>query len=245
MSPVDVLAIGAHPDDVELGCGGTIRLLVDQGYRVGVIDLTEGELGSRGSVELRRKEARRASEILGIHERVNLGLPDGQIENTKANQLKLITAVRRLRPRIALVGTPEGRHPDHGNATQLGVDAMFYSGLRRIEDGEDPWRPSHVLHYMQALTFEPTLVVDVSSTWSVRMEAVRAYASQFHNPDYDPEESEPETYISNPGFLEFIESRARMLGYRIGAAYGEGLLYHQPPFGVDDLVATLEQRRLT
>lgn len=242
MRPVDVVAFGAHPDDVELGCGGTIGKLVEQGYRVGVIDLTEGELGSRGSVSLRREETRKATEILGIHERTNLGLPDGRIENSAENQRKLIAAVRHLRPSIVLVGAPETRHPDHADATRLCTSALFYSGLRKIETDSEPWRPAHILHYMQALDFQPTLVVDVSSAWKTKVAAVRAYASQFHNPDYTPAEDEPETFVSDPGFLAFIESRARALGYRVGAEYGEGFLYYHEPFGVDDLVQVLGRK---
>jgi bacillithiol biosynthesis deacetylase BshB1 len=240
---VDVLAIGAHPDDVELGCGGTIRRMVDQGYRVGAIDLTEGELGSRGTVEIRRQESQVASEILGIHERVNLGIPDGRIENTESNQLKLIEVVRRFRPEIVLIGAPECRHPDHADATRLCVASLFYSGLRKMNPESEAWRPSHVLHYMQAIPFEPTLVLDVSSTWSQKMAALMAYASQFYNPEYNPEEDEPDTFISDPGFLRFIEARSRTLGYGIGADFGEGFLYHQGPFGVDDLVSTLSRSR--
>ncbi len=245
---VDVLVIGAHPDDVELGCGGSIRKMVKQGYRVGVIDLTEGELGSRGSVQTRRHESVKAVQILGIHERVNLGIPDGRIENSKNNQLKLIEVVRRLRPEIVLIGAPECRHPDHGDATRLCISALFYSGLRKVEtghgaEGAEPWRPSHILHYMQAIPFEPTLVVDVTSAWSARVAALRAYASQFHNPDYVPAEDEPVTFISEPGFLDSMEARARTLGNRIGAEFGEGFLYHQGPFGVDDLVATFTKSR--
>ena len=239
----DVLAIGAHPDDVEIGCGGTIRKLVNQGYLVAACDLSEGELGSRGSVELRSRETERASEILGIHQRINLGIPDGNIANTKENQARLIRVIRSLRPGVLLISAPECRHPDHADAARLCIDAAFYSGLRRIEVEGDPWRPKHVLHYMQSLTFEPTLVVDVSDTWEERMAAVRAYGSQFHNPGYVASEDEPETYISNVGFLRFIEARARQLGYRVGADFGEGFLYHQGPYGVDDLVAALSGGR--
>lgn len=246
----DVLAIGAHPDDVELGCGGTVRKLVEQGHRVAIVDLTEGELGSRGSVAIRHREAALAAEILGVEERYNLEIPDGNIENSKSNQLKLIRIVRRLRPHIVLIGAPECRHPDHADATNLCISALFYSGLRKVElaaNAEDaslePWRPSHTLHYMQGLNFEPTLVVDVSPVWEDRIAAVRAYSSQFHNPEYTPGDEEPETYISDPGFLTFVESRARLLGYRIGAEFGEGFLYHQGPFGVDDLFATLAKER--
>ena len=244
---VDVLAIGAHPDDVELGCGGTVRKMVEQGYRVGVMDLTEGELGSRGSIETRRQESARASEILGIQERINLGVPDGQIENTKSNQLKIIEVVRRLRPDIVLIGSMECRHPDHGDATRLCIASLFYSGLRMVATGsgglDEPWRPSHILHYMQSIAFEPTLVVDVDSTWKTRAAALSAYESQFDNPNYAPAEGEPVTFISDSGFLRSMDARARALGYRIGAEFGEGFLYFQGPFGVEDLVSTFTRPR--
>ena len=260
---LDVLAIGAHPDDVEVYCGGTIRTLVGQGYQVGIVDLTEGELGSRGSVAQRLTEAAEATRILGVHERVNLGIPDGGIENTKHHQLKLIAVIRQHRPDIVLIGANECRHPDHADATKLSLSALFYSGLRKVESGSglgtgesgigepgsgghdslDPWRPSHVLHYMQAIPFEPTFVVDVSSAWQRRMEALRAYKSQFYNPEYTADETEPATFISEPGFIGFVEGRARALGYRIGADYGEGFLYHQGPVGIDDLVATFSKSR--
>ena len=240
---VDVLAIGAHPDDVEIGCGGTIRKLADQGYGVSILDLTEGELGSRGSVELRYRESEEARQILGARERTNAGIPDGDIANTVENRSAVIREIRRTRPRILLISAPECRHPDHPAAARLCIDAAFYAGLAKIDDGQEPWRPLHILHYMQSLSFEPTLVVDVSETWQARMDAVRAYGSQFHNPDYSASDDEPDTYISHPGFLGFIEARARMLGFRIGAEYGEGFLYHQAPFGVEDLVATFSGRR--
>ena len=246
---LDVLALAAHPDDVELCAGGTMCLLADQGYRTGVVDFTRGELGTRGTPESRAEEADAASRIMGLAARENLGIPDGDIQNTKANQLKVIRAVRRHRPQIVLTTAEKVRHPDHGDATALSVDALFYSGLAKVETTEDdgtpqePWRPHHVLHYMQALDFEPTFVVDVSSVWERRMEALLAYESQFHQPGAEAGDDGPQTYISNPGFLAWVEARARVYGYRIGADYGEPFLYRHGPVGVSDLVAVLDRER--
>ena len=246
--PLDVLALAAHPDDVELCCGGTLCLLADQGYRTGIVDFTRGELGTRGTPEGRMEEAAAAAEILGLAARDNLGLPDGDIQNTKANQKAVIRAVRRHRPPIVLVTAERVRHPDHGDATRLAVDALFYSGLAKVETFEDdgtpqePWRPHHVLHYLQALDAEPTFVVDVSSVWERRMEALLAFKSQFHQPDAEADDG-PETYISNPGFLAWVEARARVYGYRIGATYGEPFVYRHGPVGVDDLVRVLSREK--
>ncbi|MEM6646104.1 MAG: bacillithiol biosynthesis deacetylase BshB1 [Bacteroidota bacterium] len=242
--PLDVLAIAAHPDDVELAIGGTIRLLVEQGYRVGIVDFTRGELGSRGTPEIRAQEAARAAEILGIHARENLGLPDGDIQNTKANQAKVARMLRRYRPSILLINAPTCRHPDHPAAAQLAADAVFYSGLVKLETHEDdgtpqaPWRPHHVLHYMQSISFEPTFVMDVTSTWDTRMEAMLAYRSQFYQGDGGDSDG-PQTFISNQGFLEWTEARARTYGYRIGATFGEPLLYRHGPVGVSNLMQAL------
>lgn len=246
--PLDVLALAAHPDDVELCAGGTMCLLADQGYRTGIVDFTRGELGTRGTPETRMEEAAAAAEILGLAARENLGLPDGDIQNTRQNQLAVIRAVRRHRPPIVLTTAETVRHPDHGDATRLSVDALFYSGLAKIETFEDdgtpqePWRPHHVLHYMQALDFEPTFVVDVSSVWERRMGALLAFKSQFYQPDADADDG-PETYISNPRFLKWVEARARTFGYRIGADFGEPLLYRHGPVGVSDLVAALGREK--
>ena len=194
------------------------------------------------------EEAAAAAEILGLAVRENLGLPDGDVQNTKANQRAVIRAVRRHRPQIVLTTAEVVRHPDHGDATRLSVDALFYGGLAKVETFEDdgtpqePWRPHHVLHYMQALDFEPTFVVDVSSVWERRMEALLAFRSQFYQPDADGDDG-PETYISNPRFLAWVEARARVYGYRIGADFGEPLLYRHGPVGVDDLVATLSREK--
>ena len=242
---LDVLALAAHPDDVELCAGGTVCLLAQQGYDVGICDFTKGQLGSRGTPELRMEEAERASEIIGLTARENLGMMDGDIRNTREAQLKVIEVVRRYRPHIVLINPPESRHPDHKDAAELSTDALYYSGLKEIETtgpngaSQDPWRPHHILHYMQAVSFEPTLVVDVTSVWDQRIEALQAFKSQFHNPDYEAGEDEPETFVSNPEFFEWIKSQARTYGYKVGATYGEPFLYRHGPFGVKDLPSVL------
>lgn len=241
--PLDVLAFAAHPDDAELCAGGTLCLITKQGHRTGVVDFTRGELGTRGTPEQRLSEAERAGEIMGLSARENLGIPDGDIRNSKENQRALIQRIRRHRPHIVLINAPEDRHPDHSDAARLATDALFYSGLAKIEtvdeDGEaqEPWRPNHVLHYMQSIEFTPTFVVDVSEVWEQRIWALQAFESQFHNPRY--ESDEPETFVSNKGFLAWIEARARTYGYRIGAEFGEPFLYRQGPVGVTDLVKML------
>lgn len=249
---LDVLALAAHPDDVELSMGGTVCKLVRQGYRVGVVDFTRGELGTRGTPEQRQAEAERASEILGLSVRENLGLPDGNIENTVENRRKVIRCIRRYRPHLVCTNAPEDRHPDHPAACALALAASFYAGLRKIEtldDGgmpQEPWRPSHIVHCLQSLTPEPTFVLDVTDVWDQRMRAMRAYESQVHAPGGEGAAGEePATFISTPAFSEWLEARARSLGYRIGATYGEGFIYYQGPVGIDDLVATLGRRRNT
>ena len=243
-APLDVLALAAHPDDVELSVGGTMCLLGEQGYRTGVVDFTRGELGTRGTPEGRLAEAADAAAVLGLAFRRNLGLPDGEIRNTKDAQRLVVQAVRAARPHVVLINAPDDRHPDHGDAARLGADALFASGLARLETaGEDgrpqrPWRPHHVLHYMNTLEFEPTFVVDVSSVWERRLAALRAFRSQF-----DAVDDGPETFISTPAFLRFVEARARTYGYRIGAEYGEPLLYRHGPVGIADLVQTLGREK--
>jgi len=246
---LDVLALAAHPDDVELCAGGTMCLLAQQGYRVGIADFTQGQLGSRGTPEGRMEEAQRAAEIIGLAARENLGMMDGDIQNTKESQRAVIEVVRRYRPRIVLINSLEARHPDHTAAAELALEALYYGGLRKIEtaapDGtpQEPWRPSHVLHYMQAVPFDPTLVVDVTDVWDQRIEALQAFESQFFNPDYDADTDEPETFVSNPEFFQWIEARARTYGYKVGATYGEPFLYRHGPFGVDDLPVVLSKEQ--
>lgn len=242
---LDVLAFAAHPDDVELCAGGTMCVLARDGYATGIVDFTRGELGSRGTPEGRMEEAEAAAEILGLAARDNLGLPDGDIQNTKENQQGLVRLIRRYRPHIVLINALEERHPDHGAAARLSTDALFYSGLSKLAtfdvDGspQEPWRPSHVLHYMQTVEFEPTFVVDVTDVWEQRTAALQAFQSQFFNPTYDKGADEPETFISNPDFFRWVEARARVYGYRTGASFGEPLLYRHGPVGVQDLMGVL------
>lgn len=243
---LDVLAFAAHPDDVELSAGGIVATLVRQGYRVGIVDLTRGELGSRGTPGIRKKEAAEAGRILGIHARENLGMADGDIANTAESRWRVARVLRKYRPHIVLANAPDCRHPDHPAAARLVTDASFYSGLSRItsqEEGQEqePWRPAHILHYIQSLPIEPTFVVDVSDVWDIRMAALRAFSSQFSAADAsESDDSELQTYISTPAFMQWVESRARTFGYRIGAEYGEPLLYHQGPVGISDLMRVLE-----
>lgn len=217
-------------------------LLHEQGYRTGIVDFTRGELGTRGTPETRAEEAARASEILGLSARHNLELADGDIENTVETRIRLIRLVRRYRPSIVLINAPEDRHPDHPAASRYATDTLFYAGLAKIETEDEgqpqaPWRPAHVLHYMQSIPFEPTLVVDVSGVWERRMKALLAYRTQFYTGD----DSGPETFISNPTFLDWVEARARTYGYRIGATFGEPLLYRHGPIGTTDLVTILSR----
>jgi len=224
---LDVLFLAAHPDDVELACAGTIAKMVQDGKKVGILDFTRGDLGSRGNPDLRLEEATKAAEILGIHFRHNLGFRDGFFINNEDHQLQIIKWIRFLKPDIVIANAPEDRHPDHGKAAKLAVDACFLSGLKKIQT-EDPtngemqehWRPIQMLHYIQDKYLEPSLVIDISEFWEVKKKAILAFKSQF----YDPENKEPNTYISNPDFLLFIESRAREMGHKIECSYGEGFI---------------------
>ena len=245
----DVLAFGSHPDDVELGCGGTLASLVASDYRVGIVDLTRGELGSRGTPDQREEEATHAARILGVERRVNLGIPDGNIKNSKKNRLKVIAELRATRPDILLIPAPDCRHPDHPAGALLIAEAAFQAGLVMVETfdatgaPQEPWRPPHILHYMQSIPFEPTLIVDVSDFWETRNEAVRAFSSQFFTGEESTtgKDNEPETFISNPAFMDWNDARARTFGYRIGATFGEPFLYRHGPIGTDDLVGMLKK----
>lgn len=232
---IDIIAIGVHPDDVELGCGGIIAKHTAKGYKVGIIDLTLGELGTRGTTEIRKKEAENGAKILGASFRENLEFRDGFFKNDEEHQLKLIAAIRKYKPKIILTNAPHDRHPDHGKAAQLTVDAAFLSGLTKIvtqENGvsQNAWRPSLVYHYIQAYYHQPDLVVNITDSMDIKMRAVKAYSSQFHN----PESNEPETLISSPEFLEFTYARALEYGLHAGFKYGEGLITNRY-IGVEDL----------
>jgi N-acetylglucosamine malate deacetylase 1 len=223
---LDVLAIGAHPDDVELGCSGTIIRSVKEGKKVGIVDLTQGELGTRGTVESRYQEAAHAASIMGISVRENLKMRDGFFQNDEEHQLKLIREIRKYKPEIVIGNIYEDRHPDHGKAGNLIYDSCFLSGLAQVktedEKGEqqEKWRPKYLLHYIQDRFYEPDIILDISDVWEQRMEAILAYRSQFHSENING----PQTYISSPEFMEAIVSRARLLGKRIGVRFAEGFL---------------------
>lgn len=222
---LDILAFGVHPDDVELGCAGTIMAAIDQGKKVGIIDLTKGELGTRGTPATRKQEAAAAAKIMGVDSRENLDMADGFFANDEAHQRKIIALIRKYRPDIILANAPEDRHPDHGRSAKLVSDAAFLSGLRKIEttyDGvtQNAWRPAYTFHYMQDRFIQPSFVIDITAYMERKMEAVLAYSTQFASADT----SEPQTYISSPQFLETVKARALMLGKRIGVGYAEGYI---------------------
>ncbi len=220
---LDILAIAAHPDDVELGCAGTLLVHLRAGRKVGVIDLTRGELGTRGSAAQRDQEAADASRVLGLSARENMRFADGFFENNREHQLQLVAAIRRYQPEIVLTNAVEDRHSDHGRASKLVSDSCFLAGLAKIEttDGgkrQAAWRPKAVYHFIQDRLLVPDLVVDVTDVWEQKIDSIRAYKTQF----FDPASQEPETHISKPDFLNFIEARAIELGHSIGVRYGEG-----------------------
>jgi bacillithiol biosynthesis deacetylase BshB1 len=220
---LDILAFGAHPDDVELGCSATLAKEVSLGKKVGIIDLTRGELGTRGSVAIRNSEAAMAAEILGVQVRENLDMRDGFFVNDESHQLRVIEMIRKYQPEMVLCNAIADRHIDHGKGSQLVSDACFLSGLTKIEthhngQKQDAWRPKVVYHYIQWQSIAPDFVVDVSAFMDVKMKAVQAYASQF----YDPNSTEPVTPIASKNFLDSIEYRAMDLGRLVGVAFAEG-----------------------
>ena len=222
---LDVMAIGAHPDDVELSCSGVLLVEKRNGKRTGIIDLTQGELGTRGTAKIRMEEAAKAGTILGVDIRENLMMADGFFQNDCSHQVKIIEAIRKYQPEIILCNAPEDRHPDHGRGAKLVSDATFLSGLMKIEtkvDGliQKPWRPKYVLHYIQDRFLSPNFVVDITAVFEEKLESIKAYATQFHNPGVDG----PQTYISTPDFLDSIIYRAKMLGKMIGVKYAEGFI---------------------
>lgn len=223
---LDLLAFGSHPDDVELSCSGTLIAEINRGKKAGVIDLTQGELGTRGTIETRYQEAADAAKIIGLSIRENLKMRDGFFRNDEEHQLQVIKVLRKYQPEIVIANILEDRHPDHGRGGWLVYDACFFSGLRQIkttgDDGKEQerWRPKMLLHYIQDRFYEPNVIVDVSAVWDQRMESVKAYRTQFV-----PDASEdPQTYISSPEFVESLTARARVLGKRIGVKYGEGFI---------------------
>ena len=220
---LDILAFGAHPDDVELGCGATLAKEISLGKKVGIVDLTRGELGTRGSADVRDIEAKNAAEILGISVRENLCFEDGFFENNKKNQLEIIKMIRKYQPKIVLCNAIEDRHLDHGKGSKLVSDACFLSGLLKIEtsingEAQEKWRPENVYHYIQWKDIKPDFVVDVSGFIDLKIQAVLAYSSQFFN----PKNKEPETPITSRNFIDSVQYRARDLGRLIGVSHAEG-----------------------
>ncbi|HTO14914.1 MAG TPA: bacillithiol biosynthesis deacetylase BshB1 [Edaphocola sp.] len=233
---VFVMAIGAHPDDVELGCAGTLLNHIKINQKVAIVDLTQGELGSRGTIDTRYSEAAAAKDIMGVHYRHNLKMEDGFFEHNRENVLKLVELIRLYKPELVIANAPSDRHPDHGRAGKLIRDAAFLSGLRKIEtlmDGQPQvaWRPKKVFHYIQDKFMEPDFIVDISASMEQKMKAVEAYQTQFFAEKND---DEPVTYISTNNFLNKIRNRAAQLGSRIGVAYGEGFI-SEFSLGVKDL----------
>jgi len=220
---LDILAFGAHPDDVELGCGGTVAKEVSKGKKVGIIDLTRGELGTRGSVDLRDQESKLASNVLGLELRENLNFKDGFFQNNESNQIEIIKVIRKYRPEIVLCNAEDDRHIDHPKAAELVSSACFLSGLRKIEtidNGKNQleWRPKNVYHYIQWKNSSPDFLVDISGFISIKLEAIKAYSSQF----YDPNSNEPETPISSKNFIDNVINRSADLGRLINVEHAEG-----------------------
>jgi bacillithiol biosynthesis deacetylase BshB1 len=225
---VDILAFGAHPDDVELSCSGALISEIKKGKSVAIVDLTEGELGTRGTVASRYEEAAAAAIVMGVSARENLRFKDGFFQNNEEHQRKVITAIRKYRPSIVLANAPQDRHPDHGRAATLVEESCFLAGLSKIITHDEwgavqaRWRPTYVFHYIQDRYIEPDFIVDISDSFDKKMQSILAYRSQFHDPANTS--GEAQTYISAPGFLEGISSRARLMGKKIGVSYGEGFL---------------------
>ncbi len=220
---VDILAIGVHPDDVELSCAGTILKHIALKKKVGMLDLTKGELGTRGSAELRTKEAKKAAKILGVSFREQLDMADGFFANDEKHQLQIIEVIRKYQPEIILCNAVSDRHPDHARAAKLVADACFYSGLVKIETkqgkkSQEAWRPKAVYHYIQDNFIQPDFVIDITKHMDKKMEAIHAFESQFYNPN----SKEPATAISSPEFMEAVKAKSSIFGRSIGVRYAEG-----------------------
>ncbi len=239
ITKLDVLAIGAHPDDVELGCAGTLAKLARLGYKTGALDLTQGEMASRGSVADRKKEAAESARILNLSFRDNLKFPDAFIENTPEAREKIIRVIRRLRPEVIFAPYPDDRHPDHIRAGNLITEAAFYAGLGKIVPELPAHRPRRIVYYMITYEFVPSFVVDISRDFAVKKKALSAYRSQFFNPDWPGEN----TFISSQWFLESVEFRARHYGWLSGVEYGEPF-YVREMIALDDIMPILTQNRM-
>ncbi len=232
---LDILVIAAHPDDAELACSGTIAAQIAKGFKVGILDLTKGEMGTRGTPEIRLQEAEESSKILGLSVRENIGFKDIFFKDDDAHRLEIIKIIRKYKPEIVLANAVTDRHPDHGKGAAVASNACFMSGLRKIEtslDGiaQDPWRPKYIYHYIQNNYIKPDFVVDITDYWETKIESIKAFRSQF----YDPNNKEPESFISSSEFLDFIEARSREFGHSIMVKYGEGFTVERT-LGITDL----------
>ena len=225
---LDLIAFGVHPDDIELSCAGTLLVEKNKGKKVGVIDLTRGELGTRGDAQTRKHEAKKSAEILGLDIRENLKMADGFFENNEVNKMKIIGVLRKYQPEVILCNAIDDRHPDHGRSAQLVNDAAFLSGLIKIqtrdEAGKDQpaWRPKYVFNYIQDLYLNPDFVIDISDFFDKKLQSIEAFGSQFYTPKAN--DKEPQTYISSPEFLESVINRSKMFGRMIGVKYAEGFI---------------------
>ena len=231
MIKLDILVFGAHPDDAELGCGGTIIKEVRSGKKVGIIDLTRGELGTRGTAESRDEETNQAAAIMGVAIRENMNFKDGFFKDNEEHKLALIKKIRQYRPEIVITNALSDRHPDHPRGAQITIDACFLAGLEKIETGQQTWRPRAIYHYIQFNNLTPDIVVDISNQMDLKIKAVKAYKTQFYNPD----SKESETIISSKDFLESVKYRAQDLGRQSNCKYAEGFIAHQLP-KVDSLL---------
>ena len=236
---MDALFFAAHPDDLELSCGGTIARMAREGRRVGIVDLTSGEMGTRGTPQIRSREASRAAKILGAAFRLELDFGDGQLRTGREEELQVIDVIRRWRPSVIFAPWPEERHPDHARTGRLITDSWFYAGLRKLATAHPAHRPQVVIHYLQNYLVPPSFVMDVTETWKLKSRAMAAFKSQFFN----PKSKEARTFISEQTFVEMIEARGRHFGALIGARYGEAYVTRQPP-RVDDVVAAYAGREV-
>lgn len=221
---LDILVFAAHPDDAELACSGTILKEIANGKKVGICDLSQGEMGTRGTPELRLVEAQNSAKILGLSARENVNIGDCFFEVNKENTLKLVEVIRKYQPDIVITNAMEDRHPDHGKGCEIAELACFWAGLIKIETGQEAFRPSKVYHYIQDRMLKPDFVVDITEHWQTKLESIKAFSSQF----YDPNSNEPESYISSKDFWEFLEARAKDFGHMIGVKYGEGFQSRNP-----------------
>lgn len=236
---VDVLFFGAHADDIELTCGGTLINIVRSGRTAGIVELTHGEMGTRGTAQIRRRESRAAAKILGAQFREQLDFGDGGLRRGREEEMEVIDVIRRYRPQIVFAPFIEERHPDHSRAGQLVTDAAFYAGLRKIETKHEAHRPQAVVHYIQWFVPPITFVVDCTAVWKQRMKAIAAYKSQF----FDPKSDAPKTKIAEQSFLQMIEARGVHFGSLVGAQYGEAFVTKAPP-KINDVVAAYGGREV-